>query len=130
VHNYRELIAWQLAERFKEQVFDLVSRSSALERDLKYRSQLLEAASSVSKNIAEGFRRYTDGYINQFFNFALGSLYEAEERLRDGIKLGYFVGADCQEALRYAKRCTVATIRFKRSRRSRSRPPESDERRT
>jgi four helix bundle protein len=124
VYDHRDLICWQLAEAFKKEVFRLVRSSRAIQRESKYRSQLIESASSVSKNIVEGFRRFKRGYIKEFFSYALASLHEAEARLRDGIELGYFDAKDCQEALRYAKRCTVATVRFKRS--QDSNPPASD----
>ena len=76
---------------------------------------LLDAAAAVSKDIAEGFKRFRPKVMMDFLDYALGSLDEAEGRLRDGIQLNYFRADDCAEALRYAKRCTVATIRLKRS---------------
>ena len=96
-------------------MFRIVKSSKAIQREPRYRSQLIESASSVSKNLVEGFRRFKPGFIKEFFSYALASLHEAEARLRDGIELGYFTAEDCKEALRYAKRCTVATVRFKRS---------------
>ncbi|HET9372749.1 MAG TPA: four helix bundle protein [Vicinamibacterales bacterium] len=124
VKNYRELIAWQLAEEFKKAVFELVDKSERIQLEHKFRSQLIEAACSVSKNIAEGFRRFKPRSIDQFFGYALASLHEAEDRIRDAIQLRYFAAADCARALNYAKRCTVATIRFKKSQRSRAKPAD------
>jgi four helix bundle protein len=115
VKDYRELIAWQLADRFKTLVFELVRRSPGAERNQRYSDQLLDSAAAVSKDIAEGFKRFRPKVMMDFLDYALGSLHEAEERLRDGIELRYFHADECAEALRYAKRCTVATIRLKRS---------------
>ena len=69
----------------------------------------------MSKDIVEGFKRFRPKVMMDFLDYALGSLHEAEERLRDGIELRYFRADECAEALRYAKRCRVATIRLKRS---------------
>ncbi|HET9371834.1 MAG TPA: four helix bundle protein [Vicinamibacterales bacterium] len=108
VKDYRELIAWQLADRFKTLVFELVRRSPGAERNQRYSGQLLDSAAAVSKDIVEGFKRFRPKVMMDFLDYALGSLHEAEERLRDGIELRYFRADECAEALRYAKRCTVA----------------------
>jgi four helix bundle protein len=115
VHHYRELVAWQLADSFKQRVFALVMSSPQASQDLRYRSQLLDAASAVSKDIAEGFKRFSAPVMRQFCDYALGSLHEADERLKDGLQLKYFRAEDCAEAFRDVRRCTVATIRLKKS---------------
>jgi four helix bundle protein len=115
VHRYRDLIAWQLAEEFKREVLTIVNGSSLAKEDLRFRSQLLECSRAVSKDIAEGFLRFSPGYFISFLDYALGSLGEAERRLIDGVELKYFSELECQEARRFAKRCMVATIRLKQS---------------
>jgi len=50
VRRYQDLIAWQLAEEFKREVFRIVQQSKRA-LDLRYRSQLLDAASSITANI-------------------------------------------------------------------------------
>lgn len=115
VKRYRDLIAWQRAEDFKEEVVKLVEQSPGASRDFKYRDQLLEASRSVSTNIAEGFLRNNPGDFDRFLGFGLGSLGEAELRLRDGVRLGYFPAAACEAAFGFAKRCAVATARLRKS---------------
>ena len=117
VRSYRDLIAWQLADAFKNQVFGLVTASARAADNRRYRDQLLDAAGAVSKDIAEGFLRNSRRDFSRFLDYALGSLGEAEERLADGVSLGYFEQEHCRAAFRYAKRCMVATIRLKQSQR-------------
>ena len=115
VRRYKDFDAWQLAEAFKKEVFRLVRQSPGASRNFKYRDQLREAAGGISKHIAEGYLRCAPLEFVHFLDYALGSLGEAEERLADGVELGYFPEPDCREAFRFAKRCTVATGRLKQS---------------
>jgi four helix bundle protein len=116
VRRYQDLIAWQVAEGFKREVFRIVQQAKQ-PLDVRYRSQLLDAASSVTANIVEGFLRYSPAEFARYSAISLGSLGEAEIRLRDGIRLNYFDESDCALAFRYARRCAVATVRLKRSQR-------------
>jgi len=115
VRRYSELIAWQLAEAFKTEVFGLVKRSASAGADYRYCSQLVESSSAVSKDIAEGFLRYSAGDFARFLAYALGSLGEADRRLADGIELGHFSSAQCAEAFRFARRAAVAITRLRQS---------------
>jgi four helix bundle protein len=84
VRRYQDLIAWQLADEFGRAVEQIVQRSSAASRDFRYRDQILDAASAVAADVAEGFLRYSAATFVQFLDYALGSLVEAEQRLRSG----------------------------------------------
>ena len=113
VGRYQDLIAWQMADSFKHEVFRLVRSSPSAEADFRYRGQLFAAAQSVTANIAEGFLRNSPGDFKRFLNIGLGSLGEAETRLSDGIQLGYFPSADCEAAFRFARRCATACVRLR-----------------
>src|SRR5262245_29285918 len=110
VRSYEELDAWQLADRFKTDVFRIVRSSSAAERDFKYRSQILDAASAVPKDIAEGFSRFSPWELMRYLDYALGSLAEAKERLKDGVQLGYFGASQCVYAFQFGERCRRASL--------------------
>ena len=116
--HYKELIAWQLAEQFKNEVHGVLQASTAPRKTSPMREQLTGAASSVTSNIAEGFLRFAPGDFKRFLDYALGSLGEAEGRLADGIQLGYFDAVSCEKAFRFARRCLVATVRLKQSQRT------------
>jgi four helix bundle protein len=76
--GYMGLIVWQRAI----ELFELVWRIAYVESkiDFKLRSQLADAAQSVSANIAEGYgRRSVKEYI-QFLYVALGSMAETMTR--------------------------------------------------
>ncbi len=115
VRRYDELVAWQLAEAFKSEVFTLVRQSATARVDYRYRSQLVEASSAATKDIAEGFLRYSAGDFARFLAFALGSLGEADRRLADGVELGHFTAEQCAEAFRFARRASVAITRLRLS---------------
>ena len=115
VRRYQDLIAWQLGEAFKLEVFRLVRASDGARCDHRFRSQLLEAARAVPANVIEGFLRYAPREFVRFIGFSIGSLGEAESRLRDGIQLRYFTEAECAGALHLARRCLTASVRLKRS---------------
>ena len=76
--GYMKLIVWQKAIH----LFELVWKIAFIEAkvDFKLRSQLADAAQSISANISEGYgRRSINEYI-QFLYYALGSLAETMTR--------------------------------------------------
>lgn len=115
VRTYRDLMAWQLADAFKVEVFSRVAASAKARDNRLYHDQLVDAASAVSKDVAEGFLRRSPKEFSRFLGYAAGSLGEAEERLKDGVLLGYFATDECQHALRLARRCMVAVVRLRQS---------------
>jgi four helix bundle protein len=117
IRRYRDLIAWQMANAFKSEVLSLVQNSALVQRDLRYRDQLVNASTAVTKDIAEGFLRCSPATFAAFLGYALGSLGEAEDRLEDGVLLGYFRREDCEAALRFGRRAAVAITRLKQSQR-------------
>ena len=110
-----ELWAYQLAQAFKREVYRLVDESHGASRDFKFKDQLRDSASSVPRNIGEGFRRFGAAEIAHFLNIALGSLEESKINLVDGIDRKYFTAAACAKAFHLAKRCDKATLNFHRS---------------
>jgi four helix bundle protein len=117
VTRYRDLIAWQVADGFKHEVLTLLVAGGLADRDRRYRDQLANASTAVSKDIAEGFLRYSPAAFARFLDYALGSLGEAEDRMDDGVACGYFTPGQCAEAKRYARRAAVAIVRLKQSQR-------------
>ena len=76
--GYMKLIVWQKAIQLSELVWKIVFVEAKI--DFKLRSQLADAAQSVSANISEGHgRRFVTEYI-QFLYYALGSMGETMTR--------------------------------------------------
>ena len=76
--GYMQLIVWQKAVELFELVWAIAFTEKKI--DLKLRSQIADAAQSVSANISEGYgRRSLNEYI-QFLYYALGSLVETMTR--------------------------------------------------
>jgi four helix bundle protein len=128
VRRYHDLFAWQLADRFKAEIYGLVMNNYQALSAWKYRDQILESAGAVPKDILEGFIRYSPGQFAQFLTCALASLGEAEEWLKDGVLRGYFNANDAAPALLLAKRTWMATLGLKRSQ-DREAKRRSDQRR-
>ena len=76
--GYMKLIVWQKAI----QLFELVWKIAFIEAkiDFKLRSQLADAAQSISANISEGYGRRSINEYVQFLYYALGSLAETMTR--------------------------------------------------
>ena len=110
-----DIVTYEFACNFKEGVYARLRQSAPASRELKFRSQLEEAASGVAANLAEGFGRKNPGEFAQFIRYALGSLMEAETRLQDGIQRGYFTEPDCRTTFRWAHRCRAAALGLHRS---------------
>ena len=76
--GYMKLIVWQKAVGLFDFVWKIAFREAKI--DLRLRSQWVDAAQSVSANIAEGYgRRSVNEYI-QFLYYALGSMAETMTR--------------------------------------------------
>jgi four helix bundle protein len=113
VKRLEDLIAYQRAVALNSAVYALLAASPLAARDLRYRTQLESSSASVSANIAEGWGRFRRKEVGQFLRYAVGSLFETEERVLDGTQRGYFTRAECADVLREIRRCTAATQRFR-----------------
>ena len=115
IRRYQDIVAWQLAKEFHGEIAKLTENSATAGRNFAFRDQLLDASSSVSKNICEGFLRGRPLVFANFLDYALGSLGEAEDWLSDGITRNYFRPENCASAFKLARRCLTATVRLKQS---------------
>jgi four helix bundle protein len=112
VKKLEDLIAFQQAIAFRNEVYAIVRKHPEAYHAYRYRDQLFDAAESVGANLAEGWRRGTDPDKIRFMRYASGSLEEARVRLLAGIDRGFFDRTVCDNALRHAVRCSRATARF------------------
>ena len=115
VRKAEDFAAWQLADAFKSEVFALLKSSPEAMRDTRFRYQLKDSASGMTKHITEGFYRKSPLDFCRFLDYALGSLREAEVWIKDGIESGYFTTEQCRRARWFGKRCFTATLNLKHS---------------
>ena len=76
--GYMKLIVWQKGMELFELVWTIVFREAKI--DFKFRSQIADAAQSVSANISEGYGRRSLNEHVQLLYYALGSMAETMTR--------------------------------------------------
>ena len=126
--RFEELIAWQLSERLKEEIFRLTDRKH-IQRDNQFCEQIRGSARSAPANIAEGFGWFEPAPNARHVSIAKASLEETRNHLIDGFKRQYFSDAEYRELQMLAKRALIATTRYLRYLRSCKSAPRPDNRR-
>jgi four helix bundle protein len=115
VRRYHDLIAWQLANAFKAEVYRLLEVKQAALRSWRLREQLADAAGAVPKDISEGFIRFSPSQFARFLDYALASRGEAEEWLKDAVERKFLTPEEAREGLSLAKRCWNVSLELKHS---------------
>jgi four helix bundle protein len=108
-----ELIVWQLGNELREKIHALTATGLAA-GDRKFCDQLRDSASSVTRNIAEGFGRYRHREFAQFLSVARGSLFEVADHLHDGIARRYWTDTQAEELISLCNRSIAAITHFVR----------------
>jgi four helix bundle protein len=111
VRNHEELVAWQLCEQLKEQIFTFTDRAPA-RADYKFCDQIRSAATSATDNVAEGFYRYSPRDFARFCSMTRGSLGEIKSQLLHARKRQYVEQADFEDLSRLTRRAMAATTRL------------------
>jgi four helix bundle protein len=106
-----DLVAWQLAEALKEEVFRL-TREERVVRDKWFCDQIQRSARSATANIAEGFGRYDPKPNANFVSIAKGSLEETRNHIYDGFRRNHFDIEQRDALLKLTRRALVATTRY------------------
>jgi four helix bundle protein len=104
-----DLVAFQLANEFKREVYRLIDSSPGATRDFKFKDQTSDAAAGIERALNEGFHRRLDTEFVHFLRYALASLAEAKGHVRDGVDRRYFLAEGCRPALALAQRCEDVT---------------------
>ena len=112
VRKVEELQCWQLADTLRSEVYAICAQKRVAAH-YKFCAGFRDAASSVCRNLGEGFDRNTSPQIVQFCGYALGSLGELNQYFKDCVGMG-FIDQDrlieLQELVEHAK---AKTIKFK-----------------
>jgi four helix bundle protein len=82
--RFQDLVAWQLANQLKKEVYELVETSTARE-DRRFFDQIRDSAASAPSNLAEGFACYRHPDFARYVRMAKASLTETQNHLRDGV---------------------------------------------
>jgi four helix bundle protein len=98
IKNYRDLVAWQKAMDFVEDVYR-VTKLFPREEIYGLTNQLRRCSVSIPSNIAEGQGRRTDPEFAHRLSIAHGSVREAETQLMIGARLGYLEPAELERLL-------------------------------
>jgi four helix bundle protein len=107
VSRFQDLVAWQLAVRLKDFVDSICQRSS-VRRDLRFHSQLSDAAASGPRNIAEGFGRRSHPDFARFAYIAKGSELEVLNHLLDAHSKGYLSAEELDQGDHTVKKALKA----------------------
>jgi four helix bundle protein len=111
VARFEDLIVWQLAVRIRDGVYS-VTETGAASSDFKFRDQLRDSASSVPRNISEGFLRYNPPEFAHFLSIAKGSLGETQNHLLHGKDRRYFSEEEFNDLWRLTCRALRAANRL------------------
>ena len=104
VKTLEELQAYQAARALKLEVYRLVETNARINRDLRFRDQLMDAAASAEMNVAEGFRRFSAGDFSRFLKIARGSVEETCRWIQDGVDRQHLTAAEVATALQLGDR--------------------------
>ena len=96
IWRFEDLVAWQLAMQLQTKVDRLCERPS-IKSDLKFHSQLSDAACSGPRNIAEGFGRHFHPEFARFARIAKASEQEVLNHLYRARTKGYITPAEFED---------------------------------
>jgi four helix bundle protein len=121
--RFEDLVAWQLSEQLKEEIFRLLQRPRVA-HDVRFCDDIQRSARSAPANISEGFGWYQPKPNARHVSIARASLEETKNHILDGFKRNHFDLADRDALLRLHKRAVIATMRYLRYLKSCKHAPE------
>lgn len=110
--DFTELVAWQLARELKLLAYR-VARQPTVARDWRFADQLVDAAASGPRNIAEGFGRFNRREFAHFLKIAIASEQEVRNHLIDAYDRGYISDAERDAAILLTRRAVTAATRLR-----------------
>jgi len=119
--HHSELVAWQLSCALRDEIIEIAAAPECA-RHARFCDQITEAASSVPRNIAEGFGRYSHAEFARFLGIALGSLGELQTLLDEALVRRFVSEARFAKLHAMSVRAAKATTALKRSLGRRSPP--------
>ncbi|MDQ3419642.1 MAG: four helix bundle protein [Acidobacteriota bacterium] len=114
-----DLECWQLADGLRREVHAICAQEHVA-RCFRFCEGFTEAAGSVCRNMAEGFDRFESPAIVQFFGYALGSLGEVEDYLRECVTRTFIDQERFERTLELAEHTRAKALNFTRYHRKKS----------
>jgi four helix bundle protein len=114
IKTFKDLGAWQRARELRLKVI-VLSKRPMIRNDPKLRDQLREASRSASRNIAEGFARFTHKDFAHFARIAKASEVELIDHFHEAFDSGYITAEeqrDHKHAARKALKAVIGLIRY------------------
>ena len=97
VWKFQDLVAWRLATEL-QRLAQRICEKPIVRVDWKFRVQLMDAAASAPRNIAEGFGRSYHPEFARFARIAKASELEVLNHLTDARARGYIDDAELDAA--------------------------------
>jgi four helix bundle protein len=111
--TFENLEVWQEAIELGGRVYDLFREC----KDWGFRSQIQEAAVSVSSNIAEGYERSSNAEFIRFLDIARGSCGEVRSQLHVAVRVKLLTAESAATVIAEAKRLSKRIARLMEVRR-------------
>lgn len=108
VSDVKELECWQLADRLRTAVLAICAHEKVA-RYFRFCDGFTDAAGSVCRNITEGFHRGGSPSLVQFCGYALGSIGEVADYLRESEMRGFIDKARLAELLELVEHTRAKT---------------------
>jgi four helix bundle protein len=112
--TFRELRAWQRADALRREVIALTATPS-VKADRNYCDSLRKTTSSVCRNLAEGFARFSRIEFAHAVRIALGSLAEVQDHLIEARANGYVTETrhdELQDLAEHAKATMTRLLKY------------------
>jgi four helix bundle protein len=119
--HFTELVVWQRAHALRTAIWAFARAAPAM--DLRLRSQVTDAAGSVCRNIAEGFKRRSHRDFARYLEHATSSLAELEDGIIDARTRGHLTDERHQELSTLVRRTAAPLARLLRYLRNNPDPP-------
>ena len=114
VKDFAALGFWQKARQWSNDIFRL-TRREPFRSDRRLVAQVNDSSESVAANIAEGFRRGTQGEFVTFLGYAIGSLNETQSHLSAAYDREYLSKDEFAGMYRQGTEIRKMTVAFIRS---------------
>jgi four helix bundle protein len=114
--QYKELVSWQRMHELSIEISKATEH--AVGRDCVFCDEILDAAGSAERNIAEGFGRHNSMVFANFLDFSSAAARQTRSLLRTGLARGYFSAEQFDVLDKLAVHALRAVVNFQRFLRS------------